>query len=65
MNREKTVAAESRILIVDDDAGLCELVAEYLTSRGFLVETESDGQRALERALPELQRIAVQGPRAA
>jgi DNA-binding response OmpR family regulator len=50
MSRDKVVAAGARVLIVDDDAELCELVAEYLTARGFTVETESDGGRGLERA---------------
>jgi len=50
MGRDKVEAAGARVLIVDDDAGLCELVAEYLAARGFIVETESDGARGLERA---------------
>src|SRR5512142_1184185 len=40
-----------RVLIVDDDVELCELVAEYLTPEGFQVEAVHDGPRGLERAL--------------
>jgi two-component system response regulator CpxR len=40
-----------RILIVDDDVELCELVGEYLTAEGFQVQAVHDGIRGLERAL--------------
>jgi two-component system response regulator CpxR len=40
-----------RVLIVDDDVELCELVAEYLTPEGFEVEAVHDGVRGLQRAL--------------
>jgi two-component system response regulator CpxR len=40
-----------RVLIVDDDVELCDLVAEYLTPEGFEVEAVHDGERGLERAL--------------
>jgi two-component system response regulator CpxR len=39
-----------RILVVDDDEELCELVGKYLRSRGFEVSSEGDGVRGLERA---------------
>ncbi len=39
-----------RVLIVDDDVELCELVAEYLTAEGFEVEGVHDGVRGLSRA---------------
>ncbi len=40
-----------RVLIVDDDVELCELVGEYLTPEGFEVEAVHNGERGLERAL--------------
>jgi two-component system response regulator CpxR len=40
-----------RVLIVDDDVELCELVTEYISSEGFQVEAAADGPRGLERAL--------------
>ena len=40
-----------RVLIVDDDVELCELVSEYLSGEGFEVETVHDGNEGLKRAL--------------
>jgi two-component system, OmpR family, response regulator CpxR len=40
-----------RVLIVDDDVELCELVAEYLTPEGFEVEAVHNGEEGLKRAL--------------
>ena len=40
-----------KILIIDDDEELCELVSEYLTVEGFQIETVNDGATGLERAL--------------
>ena len=48
-----------RVLIVDDDTELCELVAEYLTPEGFQVEGVHDGPHGLERALAEEHAILV------
>jgi Response regulators consisting of a CheY-like receiver domain and a winged-helix DNA-binding domain len=41
----------NRILIIDDDEELCELVAEYLTVEGFETKAVHDGQIGLETAL--------------
>lgn len=41
----------SKILIIDDDVELCELVEEYLTREGFEVEAVHNGDKGLERAL--------------
>jgi two-component system response regulator CpxR len=46
-----------RILIVDDDVELCELVIEYLSSEGFTIEAVHDGRTGLECAL--LDRYAL------
>jgi DNA-binding response OmpR family regulator len=43
--------ATERVLIVDDDADLSQLVAQFLEPEGFQVEAEHDGARGLERAL--------------
>lgn len=40
-----------KILIIDDDEELCELVSEYLTVEGFSVECVNDGQSGLDRAV--------------
>ena len=39
-----------KILLIDDDEQLCELVAEYLSVENFAVETAHDGADGLERA---------------
>ena len=39
-----------RILLVDDDVELCELINEYLTPEGFAVEMRHDGAQGLEAA---------------
>jgi len=40
-----------KILIIDDDEELCELVSEYLGVEGFEVESVNDGETGLTRAL--------------
>lgn len=40
-----------KILIVDDDVELCDLVAEFLRPEGFDIEAVHDGQKGLVRAL--------------
>lgn len=42
---------ENRILLIDDDAELCELLGEYLGREGLSVEFAGDGVAGLERAL--------------
>jgi len=40
----------SRILIIDDDEELCELVSEYLSAEGFETECVHSGDKGLEKA---------------
>jgi len=40
----------NKILIIDDDEELCELVSEYLTVEGFEVAAVNDGESGLEAA---------------
>jgi two-component system response regulator CpxR len=47
----KTEWHRDRVLVVDDDVELCELVAEYLHPEGFEVEVVHDGEQGVERAL--------------
>lgn len=47
---EEATAVKTRVLIVDDDEQLHEMVAEYLIERDFEVDVEVDGLRGLERA---------------
>jgi len=41
----------NKILIIDDDEDLCELVSEYLNVEGFDVSSVNDGESGLKRAL--------------
>ena len=40
----------SRILIIDDDAELCALVARFLGSEGFVVDRAADGRQGITHA---------------
>jgi DNA-binding response OmpR family regulator len=41
----------ARVLLVDDDAELCDLVGEYLGQEGFALDAEVDGTLAVELAV--------------
>jgi DNA-binding response OmpR family regulator len=43
----------NRILIIDDDEDLCELISEYLSPEGFEIKTVHEGERGLQKALTE------------
>jgi two-component system, OmpR family, response regulator CpxR len=48
-----------RVLVIDDDVALCELVAEYLEPEGYKVEAVHDGEAGVERALSGEHALAV------
>ena len=41
----------SRLLVIDDDHELCELLQDYLGAEGFVVEAAHDGEAGAARAL--------------
>jgi DNA-binding response OmpR family regulator len=49
----------ARILVVDDDPTVSEVVARYLQHDGYVVETVGDGRVALDRALAEPPDLVV------
>ncbi|MBS1792461.1 MAG: response regulator transcription factor [Acidobacteria bacterium] len=49
----------SRILIIDDDEELCELVSEYLSVEGFTTEAVHDGEKGLQKALSGDYEMAI------
>ncbi|WP_369059469.1 response regulator [Caulobacter sp. 73W] len=54
-----------RILVVDDDPGIRDLVSDFLGKHGYLVETAGDGtemERALARERPDLIILDVMLP---
>ncbi len=48
-----------KVLIIDDDEELCELVSEYLGVEGFHVECVNDGESGLEAALSGEHDMAI------
>jgi DNA-binding response OmpR family regulator len=56
----------TRVLVVDDEPMVCEVLARYLEKEGFSVDTAEDGQQALssfERARPDLVLLDLMLPR--
>ncbi|MFN8051982.1 MAG: response regulator transcription factor [Acidimicrobiales bacterium] len=51
--------APDRILIVDDDPNVAEVVSRYLQLEGYATETVSDGAEALDRALADPPMLVV------
>lgn len=49
----------TRILVVDDDANVAEVVSRYLAREGFAVEVVGDGRLAVDRALAEPPDLVV------
>src|ERR1700690_962588 len=49
----------TRILVVDDDVELCELVDQYLHSQGFQIEAVHDGSTGVERALSGIYSLVI------
>lgn len=49
----------TKVLIIDDDEELCDLVTEYLTVEGFEIEVAHDGQAGLDRAVESDYDLAV------
>ena len=49
----------SKILIIDDDEELCELVAEYLSVEGLTTEAVHDGESGLQKALSGEYEMAI------
>ena len=58
--------SEPRILVVDDEPMVRDVLARYLTREGFAVEVAADGQEALDRcadATPDLVVLDLMLPR--
>ena len=49
----------TRVLLVDDDAELAELVGEYLAREGFSLDAEADGTRAVDRVMSGDHQLVV------
>jgi CheY-like chemotaxis protein len=44
-------AVAQKILVIDDDVELCELVAEYIEPDGYQIEAVNNGKEGVQRAL--------------
>jgi DNA-binding response OmpR family regulator len=53
------LALAPRVLVVEDDPNVAEVVARYLEREGYRVETAGDGAVGLERALLDLPDLVV------
>lgn len=49
----------NRILLIDDDTELCELLSEYLEQEGFDVDAVHDGRDAVQRARAQTYQIII------
>jgi two-component system, OmpR family, response regulator CpxR len=49
----------NKVLIIDDDEELCELVSEYLTVEGFEVTAVHDGETGLTKARENLHDLVI------
>ena len=58
--------ANEKILVVDDDTNICELLRLYLTMEGYQVTTANDGEEGLEKfnqLKPDMVLLDVMMPR--
>jgi two-component system response regulator CpxR len=49
----QNIGAMKKILLIDDDVALCELLTEYLVSEGFVAESVHTGPEGVSRALAD------------
>jgi len=52
-------SSTTRVLLVDDDVELADLVGEYLAREGFVLDAEADGTRAFDRVASGDYQLAV------
>ena len=65
MSANKTNQALQKILVVDDDADIVELLEYNLQKEGYTVETASNGRKAIEIAktfIPDLILLDIMMP---
>lgn len=57
--RKPAAVSKRRVLVVDDDVELCQLLSQYLAEEGFAVESVQSGLKGVERALSGEHSIVV------
>ena len=50
MKEGEAMREKMRVLVVDDDAGMCETLSAILEIKGYCVETAGDGHQAVQKA---------------
>jgi DNA-binding response OmpR family regulator len=55
----RTTTGAARVLVVEDDPNVAEVVARYLEREGYQVETVADGKEGLARALADPPELVV------
>lgn len=50
---------QGRLLLIDDDVELCELMYEYFTGKGYALESVNNGRDGLARALEEKHDLVI------
>ena len=53
------MSSHSRILLIEDDLDVAATISRLLTGEGYLVETESDGETGLARALERACELVI------
>lgn len=56
----------TRVLVVDDEDGVREVLSRFLAERGYIVDAAEDGQQALEKILnaaPDIVFLDLKMPR--
>lgn len=48
MGEKKLKNKQKKVLIVDDEPQICQLISDYLEKRGFLTQVAHDGKMALQ-----------------
>jgi len=59
MNRDNAMANDKKIVIVEDDKDINDLIAYNLSKEGFIVEQVFDGIKAMERIKNEVFNIVI------
>jgi len=59
VDMRSSVAAMPRVLVIDDDADLTEMLVEYLGPEGFSVDVTHSGEEGLARALTTAYELVI------
>jgi DNA-binding NtrC family response regulator len=52
-------AEKGRIIVIDDDEGICKVVAAALKDEGYVVDTANNGKQAIEKSQTNFYNLAL------